>query len=336
MEALSPEVAAEMRARADAVRARQNAGTFTKSWNLTGENAICKPGSTEIVRLMPRWDYAESLIMGPDGKTRIPNPNYKPQVAYYRAHEHWFEVGGKKQREFCPRLTLDQKFRCVICLAAQALFQGNKEDKKLGKDISAKEVFIFNAIVGDPRRVDADTKLADIRPISCQGTIYNDISDIMTGGEKPQFARGNIMSPSQGYDLGFNRPAGKTSGERWSVDVVTDPSPMYTKDQAPSFKGWVSRLTNLEDMVKKELKTEESIFKAYYGRDVEAGELDRLFGGVSLRMREVPKAPVAPAGPEPEGDATPESEVTEPDDDAFMNLMPPGAQAKPAGRAPRR
>lgn len=334
MEALSPEVAAEMRARAEAVRARQNAGTFTKSWNLTGENAICKPGSTEIVRLLPRWDYAESLIMGPDGKTRIPNPAYKPQVAYYRAHEHWFEVSGKKQREFCPRLTLDQKFRCVICLAAQALFQGTKDDKKLGKDISAKEVFIFNAIVGDPRRVDPETKLADIRPISCQGTIYNDISDIMTGGEKPQFARGNIMSPSQGYDLGFNRPAGKTSGERWSVDVVTDPSTLYQREQAAAFKGWVSRLTNLEEMVTKELKTEESIFKAYYGRDVETGELDKLFGSMSLRVREVPKGPQAPTQEQPEdGPAGTAADVVDPDDD-FVDLKPPSG--KPAGRVARR
>lgn len=348
MEALAPEIAAEMRARAQANRERQNT-SFVTSWSLYGDKAIVEKGGTEIVRLMPRWDFAESLITV-DGKRAI-NPEYKPRVAYFRAFEHWFKLNGKISREYCVRLTpirtgkLNQDgsdeylaqpdFRCVICLGAQALMQGNKEDKKLGKEIAAKEVYIFNALVGDPRKVDSDTKLADIRPLAVPATIYNDISDIMTGGQKPQFARGNIMSPQKGFDIGLNRPAGKASGERWSVDVVTDSTPMYDQvKQGPAFKNWVTRLANLEEMVTKDLKIEESIFKAFYGRDPDAGEMDKLFVGSA------PKAPLAPSAQprqetqrnEPEEKAPTAETIEEPDD--FLGLMPPAAEA--GKRAPRR
>lgn len=353
MEALSPEIAAEMRARALANRERQNSA-FVKGWSLYGDQAIAKPGGTEIVRLMPRWDFAESLIKV-DGKS-APNPAYKARVAYFRAFEHWYKLNGKIGREYCPKFTplrtgnvnadgtdefkSQPNFRCVICLAAQALMQGNKEDKKLGKEIAAKEVYLFNAVVGDPRRIDPETKLADIRPLAVPATVYNDISDIMTGGAKPQFARGNIMSPQKGFDIGLNRPAGGMSGERWSVDVVTESTLMYNNDptdpknQTVAFKGWPARLTNLEEMVVKDLKIEESIFKAFYGRDPDAGEMDKIFGTAPVAQ----KTPTAPSAQprqeqqEPESDAPTSESIEEPDD--FLGLMPPAAEA--GKRAPRR
>lgn len=346
MEALSPEVAAEYAARAQAVRDRQSSGTFTPSWSLYGDKAIAKPSGSEIVRLMPRWDFADSLIKI-DGKS-APNPNYKPRVAYYRAFEHWYvDAQGKIRREYCPKtgdpmvaagiraevVLATSKIRCVICFSSLVLMLGSKDEKTNGKKIGAKEVFLFNALVGQPRRLN-DAKIADIRLIALPGTIYGDISDIMTGGAKPQFARGNIMSPREGYDLLLNRPAGKTSGERWSVKEEPAPSPMYTADQTAAFKNWVSRLINLEETVKTEMKSEDGIFEAYYGRAPEPGEMDKLFAPVETR-RPVPMAPqtatIQPGTAQPEEKASTET-PEEPDE--FMGLMPPGATA--GGRAPRR
>jgi hypothetical protein len=348
MEPLSPEVAAEYARRAEAVRERA-ASTFTRSWALTGDKSICPQGGNATVRLLPRWDYAQSLIKV-DGKV-VPNPEYKPQVAFQRAFEHWFKTSdGKIHRELCPKsldpmvaagvkgeiIIATSKIRCSICLSSMVLKAGGKDEKEQGKAIRPQEIFIFNAVIGSPRLLDAETKLVDIRPMACSGTIYSDVSDIITGGTAgPKFARGNITSPSEGYDLSFRRPAGKGSGEHWSVVCEPNPTPLSEREQYGVFKDWVKRLANLEDMVKKETKSEDGVFEAFYGRAPEKGELDRLFAPVNVR---VPTAPnfLKPEAPQPvevsptQGPQEAEGSNDEPDE--FMGLMPPAQTAK----APRR
>lgn len=335
--ALDPAVAAEMRARAQAVRERQSAGNFTKSWSLSGKQAVVEPGKGVVIRLLPRWDFATSMVSGPGG-TRVPNPAYKPGRAYVEAFEHWWDAeAGRRTREFCPQTT-NPEAECAICVSSQAMLQSaSKEDRDFGKGLRANQVFIFNAVVDDPRRL-GDDKLADIRIISTSGTMFNCISDIMTGGDKEQFARGDVTDPRAGYDLVFNRPA-KGGGERWSVGVAPNQSPLYGPAQSAAFKGWAARLLDLDDMLAKETKDSAGIFKAYYGRDPKPGEL----GEVPLRTNKR----ATPIEEEPEAIADQQESAGEPEgpDDEYM--MPPSQPRGPAAgpkntppappkRAPRR
>lgn len=307
MQPLNPAVAQQMRERAKAIRDRQASGNFTKSWGLSGKNAIVEPGQVATVRLGPRWDYINSVILDAKTNTRVPNPAYKfDQPAYVVAYEHWWDLeGGRPTREWCPR-TLDPDAGCAVCQSSTVLMaSGAKDDRDFGKRIQAREVFVFNAVVGDPRKVGQDG-LADIRILSCHGTVFNGISDIMTGGDNAQFARGDITHPREGYDLAFRRPVGG-GGDRWTVQVAAEPSPLYGPAQAAAFKGWVTRLVDLEDMLQKETKDSVAIFRAYYGRDPEPGEVKGApapqedASEVQVRQPETP-APSAepPVGPDDE------------------------------------
>ncbi len=266
---------------------------------------------------------ASSVTTDPKTQQRVPNPAYdfgKP--AYVVAYEHWWDVeGGKTTREWCPR-TLDPEAECAVCQSATVLMaSGSKEDRDFGKRIQAREVFIFNAVVGDPRKV-AQDGLADIRPLSCPGTVFNGISDIMTGGDNAQFARGDITHPREGYDLVFKRPVGG-GGDRWTVQVAPEPSPLYKPAQAAAFKGWVTRLIDLEEMLQKETKDSAGIFRAYYGRDPEPGEVK----GAPVSGDDEPPSAAASATQTPPPSAEP---PVGPDDE----FMPPPAQSAPRS-APR-
>ena len=149
---LSPALADQMRKRAQAVKDRMASGNFTKSFSLTGKNAIVAAGKEVTARLAPRWDYAQSVMLDPVTKKYVPNPAYKGGLAYVYAMEHWWEgEAGRWSHEWCPR-TFDPQAACAVCLASAALMaSGAKEDREYGKKLQAKEVFVFNAVVGDPR-----------------------------------------------------------------------------------------------------------------------------------------------------------------------------------------
>lgn len=320
-EALSPEVAAEMRKSAQAIRAKQSAGgNFTRSWALAGKKSIVEPGKNVVVRLLPRWDYAQSMVK--QGDKMVPNPQYRGGRIYVGAIEHWWESEGATKREFCPR-TLDAEAMCIICTASAALMSGTEDEKKLGKRIAPKNVYIFNAVVGDPRRLGED-KLVDIRIIACSELQFFKISDIMTGGEEGEkFARGNIANPRDGVDLLFKRPMQGGGGERWDVVAAPNATPLYGPAQQAAFKGWVTKLIDLDDMLKREVKDSAGIFKAYYGRDPEPGEL----GGP---VEAEDSAPVEETGDEPlsQMDET-SAEPMSPDDE----FMPPPASSQPAQKS---
>lgn len=295
---------------------------FMSFWSLSGKNAIVEAGRDVITRLLPRWDYADSMVLDPASNTRKPNPAYKPGRQYVVAWEHWWEQeGGRTTREWCPR-TFDPEAPCAVCTAAAAMLaSGVKEDRDFGKRIQAREVFIFNAVVGDPRRVGQDG-LADIRPMCLTGTLFNGVSDIMTGGDKEQFARGDITHTREGYDLALKRPVAG-GGDRWSVQVAGVATPLYAPAQAAAFKGWVKRLTNLEDLVRRETKSPKDLYRAFYGKDPEG---DQNGGGEAKGLP--PGSSAAPAAPAAVETAAP---PTDPDDDF---LPPPVGVASPTSPPP--
>jgi hypothetical protein len=319
-------------------------GNFTPSWPLSGAKSIVEPGHDIDIRLMPRWDYANSLVLDPKTNTRIANPAYDINApAFVWGLEHWWESeAGKTTREWCPRIfDVGPKAYCPVCVAAAEMARSAaKEDQKYGKRIGAKEVFVFNAVVGDPRRLN-DEKLVDIRTVSLTGTMYYAVSDIMTGGDKQKFARGLVTDPREGYDLSFKRPPAG-GNERWTVQAAVAPTPLYGPAQAAAFKGWVTRLTDLDKMLKDETKDAAGMFKAFYGRDPEPGELG--------------EGPASPPAPKGAGTAQappsqvvntpvssePEAESAEPPsapDDEFLDMIPSAGTAsapRPGARAPRR
>jgi len=355
MGALDEELRAEMRAKQAQVKERMNSGTFTSQWALGGKNAVVASGASVIVRLMPHWAFgAEAMVAGADGK-RVKNPAYKVRRSYVSAFEHWWETADKKyQREWCPK-TLDPAADCPICKAVVAMSASSSdEDKKFAKRVQAKEIFIYNAVVGSPRKVGADGK-ADIRIISCGGTVYNGIVDVMAGPEDaPQFGRGNIMDPRDGFDLVFNRPAAKSAGERWTVGCAPQPSPLYEPDQRAAFAGWAERMLDLDKMLKDEMKSASALFKSFMGRDPKPGEVEGVVSAPPPQTTSG-RAPINPSeeedddlgpgrGVTQDDDQQGESEPDSPDD---VFLPPPAAASRerkappvsvPSGlaRAPRR
>lgn len=352
---LPPALADQMRKRAQAVKDRMASSNFTKSFSLTGKNAIVAAGKEVIVRLAPRWDYAQSVVLDPATKKYIPNPSYEGGLAYVYALEHWWEgEAARWSHEWCPR-SFDERARCAVCDAAAALMaSGAKEDREYGKKLQAKECFIFNAVVGDPRLVGQDG-LADIRIISLSGVQYNAVSDIMTGGENEKAAFGDITNPRDGYDLTFKRPVAGGS-DRWSVRTCgPNASPLYGPAQAAAFKGWATRLVDLEKMLSDETKDSAGIFRAYYGRDPEPDELEpgepTVMGPGERPATIPPQAPPEMGDPDPGAIGVESAAEPESPDDAFMPPAPasqrparspatppgPGARVAPRpARAPRR
>lgn len=335
---LSPALADQMRRRAQAVKDRMASSNFTKAHTLTGKNAVVEPGKEVTIRLAPRWDYMDSVRLDAATKKYVPNPDYVGGLAYVYALEHWWEgEGGKWNHEWCPR-TFDEASPCAVCTASSELMRSaSKEDREYGKKLQAKECFIFNAVVGDPRKVEQDG-LADIRILSLNGVQFNAVSDIMTGGENEKAAYGDITSPRDGYDLVFKRPV-KGGNDRWSVRTCgPNASPLYGPDQAAAFKGWATRLIDLEKMLSDETKDSAGIFRSFYGRDPAAGEME---GEASTQ--EVRQNSPAPPRAEPgdvagqdfaavqEASATESASEPESPDDAFM---PPPPASQRAQRSP--
>jgi hypothetical protein len=331
---ISESVRKMMLARQAEIKERMTSGNFTKSWNLTGKNAIVNPGEQVVVRFGPRWD----IVIEQNGKL-VKNPDYVSgaEPIFVIAFEHWWDADGNKtQHEWCPK-TYGPDEECPICVYAQALTQakanpaeGLSEEeaetrRKEGKRIAAKETFIFNAVVGQAgaRRL-ADGK-ADFRIMAVPGTVFTAIVDIMTGGSDESFARGNIGDQADGYDIKLSRPA-KGGNDRWQVQCAPNPTPLYDQKQAAAFANWPSLMVNLEKMLEKEMKSATDLFKAFFGRDPEEG------GAEEAAVQEAPEA--QPAAQE----STPAPDLA----DEFLPQPAAGQKAAPApapkvsGTAPAR
>ena len=270
MGVLSQTVRDAMRTRANQVRENVNKGqqgAFTRMWQLQGPNTIVAPGSSVIVRNLPRWDRYTVK----DNKI-VSDPAALERWVYVPALEHWWDgADGKRRREWCPK-TFGAEQPCPICEAIVDLrASGSKDDRELAKDMRAQEVFLFNAVVGPAgrRNTAAEGGLVDIRPIAFHGTIFLQISDIMTGGEQESFARGDITDPADGYDLVLKRPGGK--GGRWEVDCAPNASRMFVEAEKPAWSRWWERIPNLDDVLEKETKSYEDLYKEFHGVIPEGG-----------------------------------------------------------------
>lgn len=337
---LDPTVAAEMNKQAKAAQERMTSGSFVRSWDLGGKNAVVAEGAEVVVRLLPRWDYINSMKKDPTTNKLVPNPDYRKGTMWALAYEHWWTApDGKKTREWCTR-SLSLQAACPICEASERLrVAANADDRKFGKDVSAREVYIFNAVIGKPRRID-QAKRADIRILKTPATVFVAVRKIMQGGEEANaaFAKGDVTDPLQGYDLLFTRPV-KNSGTQWQVACATAESRLFETDQAEQFRGWPTMMTNVEEMLEKEVKDYTGLFKAYHGRDPRPEELPGQPVGAEPGAESV-QAPADVSGFDAPVSAPTAAPPLSPDDE-FMpppaaSQPSPGRPASPAKPAPRR
>lgn len=316
-------------------------GAFLKRLNLTGKNAIVKPGGQVILRLLPRWDIKDAYLIQ-EGKM-VHNPEYKTGPVFFIAFEHWMDgEGGNRIRVWCPLTAyvdtytmnittqVDAHKICPFCQASDQLKNSpDSQDKKYGAELAKRESFLFNAVARDPitkRRMVDEHGLPDIRVLPAQGTIFVAISNIMTGGGEAEFGRGDITHPKTGYDIKLTRPQG--SGQRWTVEVAPNSSPMISDEERPIWKDWTNQLVDLKAWVMEEMKSYEELAKIYYG-DQGAPVATGTAPAVDPAGFDLPASPPAPL-PQAAG---PPADPTTPGP-AAPPFVPPTQPAPPAAAPP--
>ena len=231
----------EMGNKAEAAREKMVRGNHpsVKRMNLTGKNAIVEPGGQIFIRLLPRWDIKSVYIK--EGDRWGTNPDYKSGSPFFQALEHW--ICGWM---WCLR-TYDKNALCPLCQASRKLRESpDPQDRECGWGLASREVFLFNAVARNSntgRCALTDARAPDIGVFCAQKTIFAGISNIMTGGKKNEFARGDITNPRHGYDIKLTRPA--EPGDRWKVECVPEPSPIFEDDEKAAWKDWPSLLIDL-------------------------------------------------------------------------------------------
>jgi hypothetical protein len=161
---------------------------------------------------------------------------------------------------------------CAVCKDADKLRGSSDEtDRKHGNSIHRKEVFLFNAVLQDPKtklRSMTDDGKPDIRILPAHNTVFVGISAIMGGDGQDEFARGDITKVKEGYDVLLTRPA-PTGGERWKVTCASKSSPLLkTKAEVTAWGYWPELLVDLEKFVSNDMKTAEEIHKLYHGTEM--------------------------------------------------------------------
>jgi hypothetical protein len=257
-----PEYLQKLRERAGVMEKKMAGSTqsFVKTWSLRGKNAIVQKGGAVVMRFGPRWD----AYLNQGGKL-VANP--QEGALFFDAFEHWWQGDANEwHREWCPR-TFVEDAECPLCDSAQELLaSSNKDEKDMGKQLASQRVLLLNAVMRNESgaTVLGEDKLVDLRYISLSGQLYIDFSVITTGGPAGDaFARGNIGDPKTGYDVVLARPQ---DGGRWKMTCATNSSPIFSaRDSKEAWANWFQRLINLPEMVQKELKTPDELFKAYAG-----------------------------------------------------------------------
>lgn len=260
----TPETIERMRNQSRAIREKMDKGdrSWSPHWDLVGKNAIVQPGGSVIVRFMPRWDYPDRFIR--NGDKLEPNPEYQQREVYVATAEHWYDTpDGKRMRDWCRKASLNEP--CPGCETVVYLGKSpNKDDRDSAKNMRAQDVYVFNAVVDDPRRLN-DEGLVDIRWIGVPNSIAQVLLDYMSGGDTPEkqkFRRGDITDIREGYDVVLTRP--RAQGDRWKVDA-SKPSPLYSSAQGIVFKGWPMRLINLPELLEKETKGYDEFYENLHG-----------------------------------------------------------------------
>lgn len=265
----------KMRDKSKAIKEKQSAqyGPKAPRYDLSGKNAVVAPGGEVMARLFPRWDYMTRWNKV-DGKY-VPNAKYVEDFPFFVGLAHWYDIVNEKgesvrRKDWCLR-TFDADAECPLCDAAAALGDSpDADERKKGKDLEAKEEYLFNAIIkvmGPNKALIfklTEQGKPDIRIMSLSDTLVSQFNDIVTGGEQgtQETACGDVTHIKEGYTLRFQRP--KAKNERWRLDPARIATPVFA-DKDPVWAGWPSLLHDIPDIVKQELRTFEAIYKDFHG-----------------------------------------------------------------------
>jgi hypothetical protein len=274
MGGLAQSVLDRMKSKAQAIKEKQAAAQGSQKaprWELTGKNAIVAPGHEVIIRLLPRWDFSHKYMR--QGDKIVLNPKYVEDLMYFEALEHWWDTddgkgGTRPQREWCLK-TFDKNLPCPFCEVSDELISSaNIEDRKAGKRMASREVYLFNAVVGSfGKRKMTEAGKPDIRILPLQESLLVQLSNIMTGGDseggEEAFVRGDVSDIKEGYNLKLMRPAAQ--GDRWKMDCSPKASPLYGPEEREAWKTWVTQLINIPEVVKEEMLSYEAAYKAFHG-----------------------------------------------------------------------
>ncbi len=300
-----------MRDRSKGIKERQSAqfGPKAPRYDLFGKNAVVVPGGTLLFRLFPHWDYLSRWVK--QGGKMVTNPAYEEKEPFFVGREHWYEVddgkgGVRPARDWCLSI-FDQEAPCPLCEASDAMVSSaDADERKAGKDLSAKEVFAFNAIIkvqtpaGTSFKVDEKGR-PDVRIMTLSDTITGQYLDLCSGGEAgEEHARGDVTSTVDGYTLKLVRP--KAKGERWRMDAALKPTPLFDKAkpaEAALWKEWWTLLHDVPDIIKQEMRAYADVYKDFHGQAPE---------GAEKPAAEQPKAAKPAAKPAPAAQMAPDDE----------------------------
>lgn len=266
---LSPHLQ-DMQKEMDRIKQRQERAMsgFEKRWDLTGKNTIVQPGQSIEVRILPRWDFMDAWKW--DGKKWVGNPEYKDGPIYFIALEHWFDTASNQRtRVWCPK-SFGEHEPCPICEVADNLAQSSSDDDHaLSRNVGAKEVYLFNAMVGayGRRRLTSENR-PDIRCLPASSVIFVGIGQLMTGAGNESFAR-PVHDPNEGYDLLLLRPK-QGSRDRWGVTCANRQTPLYDRNnqqEALVFNGWPTLLIDFPQLVQGGLNTYDELHKMWHGEE---------------------------------------------------------------------
>jgi hypothetical protein len=344
-----------MRDKSKSIKEKQQGqfGPKAPRYDLSGKNAIVAPGGEILARLLPRWDYANRWVKASTGKF-VANSAYEEQEPYFVALQHWYEITTNKgdvirRPDWCLKL-FDADAPCPLCEAAEALLDSaDSDERKSGKDLLAKEAFLFNAIIrvkgpaGTPIFKLNEKGQPDIRVMVLSEALLQQYNDIVTGGEAGEEAQhGDVTHTKEGYTLRFQRPKDGKGG-RWRLDAAVRPSPLFDPSDA-AWKGWSSLLHDIPDIVKQEMRAYDDVYKDFHGEapeskseEVKPKASPKVTGSTKPKGEQAPPedefAGSASAGTysteEPEGGMPEVAAVTE---DAGFDLPPDPEEPPKPGR----
>lgn len=254
-------------ARRDLKHIKESSGGNRNQWAIYGKNAQIPPGGTGVYRIAPSSNIKAKFVM--DGGVKKLRPGWKPKPLYVQAFEHWFDdAEGRRAQVWCTKTFEGQTARCPVCeMVTELSRSGDPKEAEAAKEMSAKEIFIWNAYFGPMgERTLTEEGVADIRQLHLQGNLSGFLLDFLLGGGKEAYQK-NFADPVKGRDLIFERPPANKQGGRWKIQMAPNDTPLFTAEERDAFKGWADRIPDLQALLDKERRTYEFIYKKLHGSD---------------------------------------------------------------------
>lgn len=219
-------------------KVQQGSGNYVfPEWQLSGKDAIAKPGETIVVRFLPNPVVAD--FFAPDG-TEIRNYEEEAPCPFVHANMHWYTTTtGFRRRALCTRALpdwVDQSVArdCQLCTA------GVRIDRRM-----AVNAYVITRASGQVGKVITnESGTPEVRIMLISRRIFDDILTMMTG----QFGVGDITHPFTGRHISMVRPANRY--DRWRLMA----QPEKTKLAVPHPLTFLRSIQSVESILNEAFK----------------------------------------------------------------------------------